>query len=82
LEWAPVVQVVAVAEDAGTATALRAVGERLTSENVLVLSGDLVCDVAPAMLASSHCARGAIATALLTTRKQTTDPEVRVLSRK
>ena len=71
------VQVVSVPADTGTATALRAVSERLTHcASVLVVSGDLVCDYPPALLASRHCARNAIATALLTMRKQTTDPEV------
>lgn len=59
------VEVVAIAEDMGTADALRAVANRLTAEHILVLSGDLVCDVSLGAVAATHCRKRAMMTALL-----------------
>eukprot|EP00250_Pteridium_aquilinum_P034003 c6841_g1_i1 orf=417-1817(-) len=59
------VEVVATAEDVGTADALRAVSHRLTAEHILVISGDLVCDVPLGAVAATHCRKRASMTALL-----------------
>lgn len=40
-----------------------------------VVSGDLLCDIAPVTLASSHCTRGALVTALLAPRRSLLDPD-------
>ncbi|CAL5435183.1 unnamed protein product [Camellia sinensis] len=40
-------KVAAVPEDVGTTVALRAIGHYLTAHDILVVSGDLVCDVPP-----------------------------------
>jgi len=68
-------QVVPVPEDAGTATALRAIADRITSNNLLVLSGDLITDVSLAYLAGKHCANGATATVLLANCRQNVEAE-------
>jgi len=57
------VAVVAAAEDADSADALRAVADRLTSRSVAVLSGDLVTDVALADVLDAHDSAGARAVA-------------------
>ncbi|BAF19475.1 uncharacterized protein [Oryza sativa Japonica Group] len=59
------VEVVAVPEDIGTAGALRAISKRLTANDVLVISGDLVTDVLPGAVAATHRRNGAAVTALL-----------------
>ncbi|EEC80540.1 hypothetical protein OsI_22836 [Oryza sativa Indica Group] len=59
------VPVVAVPEDIGTAGALRAISKRLTANDVLVISGDLVTDVLPGAVAATHRRNGAAVTALL-----------------
>ncbi|KAH7297935.1 hypothetical protein KP509_25G019700 [Ceratopteris richardii] len=59
------VESVTVAEDAGTADALRAVASRLTAEHILVISGDLVCDIPLGAIAATHCRKKASMTALL-----------------
>ncbi|KAI5054871.1 hypothetical protein GOP47_0030016 [Adiantum capillus-veneris] len=59
------VEVVAIAEDAGTADALRAIDKWLTAEHLLVISGDLVCDVPLGAVAATHCRKRASFTALL-----------------
>ncbi|XP_072961490.1 uncharacterized protein [Typha angustifolia] len=59
------VEVAAVPEDIGTAGALRAVTHHLTASDVLIVSGDIVSDVSPGALASTHRRCGAVVTALL-----------------
>ncbi|XP_062228883.1 uncharacterized protein LOC133926797 [Phragmites australis] len=59
------VEVVAVPEDIGTAGALRAISKRLTENDILVISGDLVTDVLPGAIAATHRKNGAAVTALL-----------------
>ncbi|XP_074263010.1 uncharacterized protein LOC141585849 [Silene latifolia] len=59
------VEVVAVPEDKGTAGALRAISRRLTASDILVVSGDLVCDVPPGAVAAAHRRHDAVVTAML-----------------
>ncbi|KAF3777784.1 Translation initiation factor eIF-2B subunit gamma [Nymphaea thermarum] len=59
------VEVAAVAEDVGTAGALRAVAHRLTASDIMVVSGDLVSDVPPGAVAAAHRRQDAVVTALL-----------------
>ncbi|WVZ80325.1 hypothetical protein U9M48_027811 [Paspalum notatum var. saurae] len=59
------VEVVAVSEDLGSAGALRAISKRLTANDILVISGDLVTDVLPGAVAATHRRNGAAVTALL-----------------
>lgn len=59
------VEVAAVAEDVGTADALRAVAHRLIADDILVVSGDLVCDVSLGAVAAAHVRQRAAMTALL-----------------
>ncbi|XP_057872290.2 uncharacterized protein LOC131078572 [Cryptomeria japonica] len=61
------VEVAAVSEDVGTAGALRAVAHHLTADDILVVSGDLVCDVQPGAVAATHRRQEANLTALLCT---------------
>lgn len=61
------VEVAAVPEDVGTAGALRAVAHHLTADDILVVSGDLVCDVPPGAVAATHRRQEATVTALLCT---------------
>ncbi|KAL6602723.1 hypothetical protein ACP70R_043084 [Stipagrostis hirtigluma subsp. patula] len=59
------VDVVAVPEDLGSAGALRFISKRLTANDILVISGDLVTDVLPGAVAATHRRSGAAVTALL-----------------
>lgn len=59
------VEVAAVPEDIGTAGALRAIDHHLTASDILVVSGDLVCDVAPGAIAATHRRHDAVVTAML-----------------
>ncbi|XP_010247225.1 PREDICTED: translation initiation factor eIF-2B subunit gamma [Nelumbo nucifera] len=59
------VEVARVPEDVGTAGALRAVAHHLTASDILVVSGDLVCDVPPGAVAAAHRRHDAVVTALL-----------------
>lgn len=59
------VEVVAVPEDKGTAGALRAISRHLTASDILVVSGDLVCDVPPGAVAAAHRRHDAVVTAML-----------------
>ncbi|KAK9273025.1 hypothetical protein L1049_017832 [Liquidambar formosana] len=59
------VEVAAVPEDVGTADALRAIAHHLTANNILVVSGDLVCDVPPGAVAAAHRRHDAVVTAML-----------------
>jgi hypothetical protein len=61
--------VAAVPEDSGTADALRAVTHLLTSDTVVVYSGDLITDVPVQALVVSHQVSGALATVLLGQRR-------------
>lgn len=58
----------AVPEDCDTADALRSVMHRLTAEDFLVVSGDLVSDVPIGAVAAAHRRQGALVTALLCNR--------------
>ena len=62
-------QVVTVPEDYGTADALRAVADKVTSGTFVVLSGDLLSDVPVNALVASHQMHGALATVMLCPRK-------------
>ena len=55
-------------EDSDTADALRSVMHRLTAEDFLVVSGDLVSDVPIGAVAATHRRQGALVTALLCNR--------------
>ncbi|CAM8881412.1 unnamed protein product [Rhodiola kirilowii] len=59
------VKVTHVPEDVGTAGALRAIAKYLTASDILVASGDLVCDVSPGAVAAAHRRHDAVVTALL-----------------
>ncbi|KAJ9673041.1 hypothetical protein PVL29_026353 [Vitis rotundifolia] len=59
------VEVAAVPEDVGTAGALRAIAHHLTANDILVVSGDLICDVSPGAVAAAHRRHGAAVTAML-----------------
>lgn len=59
------VEVVAAPEDKGTAGALRAISHHLTASDILVVSGDLVCDVPPGAVAAAHRRHDAVVTAML-----------------
>ncbi|XP_077240154.1 transferases/nucleotidyltransferase [Tasmannia lanceolata] len=61
------VEVAEIPEDVGTAGALRAVAHHLTAKDILVVSGDLVCDVPPGAVAAAHRRHDAAVTALLCT---------------
>ncbi|KAI3704213.1 hypothetical protein L1987_74428 [Smallanthus sonchifolius] len=58
------VQVAAVGEEVGTAGALRAIAHHLTASDILVVSGDLVCDISPGAVAAAHRRHDAVVTAL------------------
>lgn len=62
------VEVAAVPEECDTADALRSVMHRLTAEDFLVVSGDLVSDVPIGAVAATHRRQGALVTALLCNR--------------
>ncbi|XP_073313532.1 translation initiation factor eIF2B subunit gamma-like [Primulina huaijiensis] len=59
------VEVIAVPEDIGTAGALRAIDHRLAAKNILVVSGDLVCEIPPGAVAAAHSRHDAVVTAML-----------------
>ncbi|XP_047341196.1 translation initiation factor eIF-2B subunit gamma [Impatiens glandulifera] len=59
------VEVASVPEDVGTAGALRAIARHLTSHDILVVSGDLVCDVSPGEVAAIHRRHDAAVTSML-----------------
>jgi translation initiation factor eIF-2B subunit gamma len=65
----------AVPEDKGTAGALRAVAPRLKHDQVVVLSGDLVCDMPLGTLLARHRTSEAVATVLLASRRASLSPE-------
>lgn len=58
------VQVAAVPEEVGTAGALRAIAHHLTASDILVVSGDLVCDISPGAVAAAHRRHDAVVTAM------------------
>lgn len=58
------VEVAAVPEDVGTAGALRAISHHLTANDIMVVSGDLVCDVPPGAVAAAHRRHDAVVTAM------------------
>ncbi|KAJ0714303.1 putative nucleotidyl transferase domain, nucleotide-diphospho-sugar transferase [Helianthus annuus] len=58
------VQVASVGEEVGTAGALRAIAHHLTASDILVVSGDLVCDISPGAVAAAHRRHDAAVTAL------------------
>lgn len=58
------VEVAAVPEDVGTAGALRAIAHRLTANDILVVSGDLICDISPGAVAAAHRRHDAAVTAM------------------
>lgn len=62
------VQVAAVAEDVGTADAMRAVAHRLVADDILVVSGDLVCDIQLGAVAAAHARQRAAVTAVICAR--------------
>ncbi|KAK3266783.1 hypothetical protein CYMTET_24626 [Cymbomonas tetramitiformis] len=68
------VQVVST-ETTGSADALRAIAHKITYENFMVVSGDLICDVSISSLVVSHCSREAMLTSVLKPIKNLTDPE-------
>ncbi|KAK9122627.1 hypothetical protein Sjap_012229 [Stephania japonica] len=59
------VEVAAVPEDIGTAGAIRAIAHYLTANDILIVSGDLVCDVPPGAVAAAHRRHDAVVTSLL-----------------
>ncbi|GAB2230798.1 hypothetical protein Droror1_Dr00015090 [Drosera rotundifolia] len=59
------VEVAAAPEDVGSAGAIRAIAHRLFASDILVVSGDLVCDVPPGAIASVHRRHDAAVTAML-----------------
>uniref|UniRef100_A0A5B7AAY6 Translation initiation factor eIF2B subunit gamma n=1 Tax=Davidia involucrata TaxID=16924 RepID=A0A5B7AAY6_DAVIN len=59
------VEVAAVPEGVGTADALRAIARHLTANDILVVSGDLVCDVPPGAVAAAHRRHDAVVTSML-----------------
>ncbi|GAB4846437.1 hypothetical protein Ancab_025442 [Ancistrocladus abbreviatus] len=59
------IEVATVPEDVGTAGALRAIAPHLTASDILVVSGDLVCDVPPGAVAAVHRRHDAVVTAML-----------------
>ncbi|KAL5707746.1 hypothetical protein ACHQM5_018609 [Ranunculus cassubicifolius] len=65
------VEVATVPEDVGTAGALRAIVHHLTASDILVVSGDLVCDVPPGAVAAAHRRHDAVVTSLLCTAPTT-----------
>ncbi|KAL5766210.1 hypothetical protein ACOSP7_016827 [Xanthoceras sorbifolium] len=59
------VEVATVHEDVGTAGALRSIAHHLTAKDILVVSGDLVSDVPPGVVAAAHRRHDAVVTAML-----------------
>lgn len=62
-------QVITVAEDHGTADALRAISAKLTAQTVVVVSGDLLTDLPISTLVANHQMNATLATVLLFRRK-------------
>ncbi|KAL6765072.1 eukaryotic translation initiation factor 2B gamma [Haematococcus lacustris] len=62
-------EVICVAEDYGTADALRACASKVTAKTCVVLSGDLLTDLPVNALVASHQMNQALATVLLYPRK-------------
>ncbi|KAI3746448.1 hypothetical protein L6452_08882 [Arctium lappa] len=69
------VQVAAVPEEVGTAGALRAITHHLTASDILVVSGDLVCDISPGAVAAAHRRHDAVVTAMFCSVPVTGPPE-------
>ncbi|XP_020215641.1 translation initiation factor eIF-2B subunit gamma [Cajanus cajan] len=59
------VEVASVAEDVGTAGAIRAISQHLTAKDILVVSGDLVTNVPLGAVAATHRRHDAVVTAML-----------------
>ncbi|CAO2837424.1 unnamed protein product [Amaranthus hypochondriacus] len=59
------VEVVVAPEDKGTAGALRTLSRHLKASDIMVVSGDLVCDVPPGAVAAVHRRHDAVVTAML-----------------
>lgn len=59
------VEVAHVPEDVGSAGALRAIAHHLSANDILVISGDLVCDIPPGAVAAAHRRHDAVVTATL-----------------
>uniref|UniRef100_A0A7R9SVV9 Translation initiation factor eIF2B subunit gamma n=1 Tax=Polyblepharides amylifera TaxID=1486889 RepID=A0A7R9SVV9_9CHLO len=59
------IQVVTSPEESGTAQALRSVQDRLLADNILIVSGDLICDGAAGLLVKAHLSRHAPSASLL-----------------
>ncbi|BBN08773.1 translation initiation factor eIF-2B subunit gamma [Marchantia polymorpha subsp. ruderalis] len=69
------VEVVSVPEDHETADALRKISHRLTADDFLVVSGDLVSDVPLGAVAAAHRRQDAVVTALLCGRPKLNSSE-------
>ncbi|KAL0735494.1 hypothetical protein Bca4012_011704 [Brassica carinata] len=59
------VEVAAIAENVGTAGALRAIAHHLTAKDILIVSGDIVSDISPGAVAATHRRHDAAVTAML-----------------
>ncbi|XP_010420756.1 PREDICTED: translation initiation factor eIF-2B subunit gamma [Camelina sativa] len=59
------VEVAAVAENVGTAGALRAIAHHLTANDILIVSGDIVSDIPPGAVAATHRRHDAAVTVML-----------------
>ncbi|KAH0907064.1 hypothetical protein HID58_038891 [Brassica napus] len=59
------VEVAAVAENVGTAGALKAIAHHLTAKDILIVSGDIVSDISPGAVAATHTRHDAAVTAML-----------------
>ncbi|XP_010493020.1 PREDICTED: translation initiation factor eIF-2B subunit gamma [Camelina sativa] len=59
------VEVAAVAENVGTAGALRAIAHHLTAKDILIVSGDIVSDIPPGAVAATHRRHDAAVTVML-----------------
>ena len=70
-------EVQTVPEDSGTAEALRAIIPKLTSDTIVVYSGDLLSDIPVQTLVVTHQVSGALATVLLGTRKTSPTAETK-----
>lgn len=70
-------EVITVPEDSGTADALNAVASHITSDTVVVYSGDLLSDVPLQALVVTHQLSGAVATVLVGSRKTSPTTETK-----